>query len=236
MRSLLTLGTLLAATLLPLAAQPAKDDAKSPDAAQQILITVERETPQGWQVIDPAQVLDSGTRLRFRFKSSFPGYLYVMNQGTSGAYLTIFPGADSGVDNRVDPGQEMVVPQTEGVFRLSGPSGYDVLYWVVAPARWPAGANSNYRALGAPPKPGTKLSSLTPRCDDSIFRARGDCIDLAAGVQKVAKPEQLPANVSQAPGLQSRDLIFDKGKQVSVVTVPAKLTGPVVYEMRIAHK
>ena len=36
----------------PLAAQPAKDDAKSPDAAQQILITVERETPQGWQVID----------------------------------------------------------------------------------------------------------------------------------------------------------------------------------------
>jgi hypothetical protein len=36
--------------------------------------------------------------------------------------------------------------------------------------------------------------------------------------------------------LQSRDLIFDKGKQVSVVTVPAKLTGPVVYEMRIAHK
>ena len=86
MRSLLTLGTLLAATLLPLAAQPAKDDAKSPDAAQQILITVERETPQGWQVIDPALVLDSGTRLRFRFKSSFPGYLYVMNQGTSGAY------------------------------------------------------------------------------------------------------------------------------------------------------
>jgi hypothetical protein len=43
MRSLLTLGTLLlAATLLPLAAQPAKDDAKSADAAQQILITVER--------------------------------------------------------------------------------------------------------------------------------------------------------------------------------------------------
>jgi hypothetical protein len=159
-----------------------------------------------------------------------------MNQGTSGAYLTIFPGADSGVDNRVDPGQEMVVPQTEGVFRISGPSGYDVLYWVVAPARWPAGANSNYRPLGAPPQPGTKLSSLTPRCDDSIFRARGDCIDLDAGVQKVAKPEQLPANVSQAPGLQSRDLIFDKGKQVSVVTVPAKLTGPVVYEMRIAHK
>lgn len=237
MRSLLALGTLLlAATLLPLAAQPAKDEAKSADAAQQILITVERETPQGWQVIDPAQVLDSGTRLRFRFKSSFPGYLYVMNQGTSGAYLTIFPGPDSGVDNRVDPGQEMLVPQTEGVFRVSGPSGYDVLYWVLAPARWPAGANSNYRPLPAPPQPGSKLSSLTPRCDDSIFRARGDCIDLDAGVQKVEKPEQLPANVRQAPGLQSRDLIFDKGKQVSVVTVPAKPTGPVVYEMRIAHK
>lgn len=237
MRSLLALGSLLlAATLLPLTAQPAKDDAKSADAAQQILITVERETPQGWQVIDPALVLDSGTRLRFRFKSSFPGYLYVMNQGTSGAYLTVFPGPDSGVDNRVDAGQEILVPQTEGVFRLTGPSGYDVLYWVLAPARWAAGANSNYRPLPAPPRPGSKLSSLTPRCDDSVFRARGDCVDLDAGVQKVEKPEQLPSNVSQAPGLQARDLTFEKGKEVSIVKVPVKPTGPVVYEMRIAHK
>ncbi len=227
---------LLAAAFVPATAQPAKDDAKSADATQQILITVERDTPQGWQVIDPAMVLDSGARLRFRFKSSFPGYLYVMNQGSSGAYLSVFPGSDSGADNRVLPGQEMMVPQTEGVFRVSGPGGYDVLYWVLAPARMTAGANSNYRPLPAPPRPGSKLSSLTPRCDDSVFRARGDCVDLDAGVQKVENPEKLPANVSQAPGLQARDLVFDKGKDVSVVTVPAKPTGPVVYEMRIAHK
>jgi len=236
-RSLLLLGTLLlVAVVLPLAAQAAKDEAKSPEAAAQILISVERETPQGWQIVDPAQVLDSGTRLRFRFKSSFPGYLYVMNQGTSGAYVTVFPGADSGIDNRVTPGEEITVPQTDGVFRLTGPSGYDVLFWVLAPARWAAGSNSNYRPLPPPPQTGSKLNTLTPRCDDSVFRARGECVDVDAGIQKVEKPEQLPSNVSQAPGLQARDLAFEKGKEVSVVKVPAKPTGPVVYEMRIAHK
>jgi len=235
--SLILLGTLLlVAVVSPLAAQAAKDESKSPDAAAQILITVERETPQGWQVIDPAQVLESGTRLRFRFKSSFPGYLYVMNQGTSGAYLTVFPGADSGVDNRVSPGEEITVPQTDGVFRLTGPGGYDVLYWVLAPARWAAGSNSNYRPLQPPPQIGSKLNTLTPRCDDSVFRARGECIDVDAGIQKVEMPEQLPSNVSHAPGLQARDLSFEKGKEVSVVKIPAKPTGPVVYEMRIAHK
>ena len=219
-----------------LAAQTAQGTSKAPEAAAQIQITVERETTQGWEVVNPAQVLESGTRLRFRFKSTFPGYLYLMNQGSSGAYQTVFPASDSGVDNRVEPDKEIIVPQTEGLFRLSGPSGYDVLYWVVAPTRWPAGSNATYRPLSAPPAPGSKLSSLTPRCDDSTFRARGECVDLDAGLQKVDKPERLPSAVSQAPGLQARDLIFEKGKEVSVVKVPSRPNGPVVYEMRLAHK
>jgi hypothetical protein len=71
----------------------------------------------------------------------------------------------------------------------------------------------------APLPPGLK-----PRCDDSIFRARGDCVDTSAG-------PKVPENDTR-----SRGLVFIREKKSSVISSPTPLTGPVVYEFRLAHK
>ena len=205
-------------------------------AAPTMKITVETETENGWKVVDPATVLDSGTKLRFRFSSSFAGYLYVMNQGSSGAYSTLFPANNGGEDNRIEADGELVLPRAQGSYKIGGPSGYDVLFWVISPVRWNSAGATSYRPLPPPPQSAARLRSLQPRCDDAFLRARGDCVDAEAGVRQVAKPEALPENLSKVPGLQSRDIVFEKGKDSTVVKLAATPAGPVVYEMRIAHK
>ena len=68
---------------------------------QRIRVTVEREEKAQWTAVNAAHVFEAGDKLRFRFSASIAGYLYVMNQGTSGTYELLFPRSDTGGDNRV---------------------------------------------------------------------------------------------------------------------------------------
>jgi hypothetical protein len=77
---------------------------------------------------------------------------------------------------------------------------------------------------------------MTPRCDDAILRARGDCVDTSAGAKPVARGQELPSNLQQANPDASQDLVFMKSQNRSVVTAQSRLTGPVVFEYRLAHK
>lgn len=198
-------------------------------------LTLEREVDSGWQVVDPGYVFQKDDRLRFRFRTNFAGYLYVMNQGTSGTYTQLFPREDTGMDNRVEPESEYIVPASEGAFRVDGPPGHDVMYWVVTPAK--GAESSGYTPLPPPPARTPKtLSGLRPRCDDSILRARGECVDTSAGAQAVSGTRRLPDNLQTVPRERSRQLVFLKQDSQSVVSSPAPLTGPVVYEFRLAHR
>lgn len=199
-----------------------------------IELTLERMDGSGWRAIDPGLVLASGDRVRFRFRSNFDGFLYVMNSGTSGSYTVLFPHADTGRDNAIKAGREYVVPATEAYFRIAGPPGQDIVYWLVSPAAL-SGA-PGYVPLPPPPKPGAAPPNLTPRCDDAVFRARGVCVDSTAGPKNVTDQAMVPDNLSKAPGLTSRELVIMRQQTRSTVSSPAPLTGPVIYEFRLAHK
>ena len=56
-----------------------------------------------------------------------------MNHGTAGSYELLFPRSDTGGDNRVEAAKEYVVPASQGWFKVSGPAGQDVIYWLVSP-------------------------------------------------------------------------------------------------------
>ena len=74
--------------------------------AHRIEITLERQEGEAWRAVDPGLVLDSGDRVRFRFRANFDGYLYVMNEGTSGAYTLLFPREETGRENNIRAGKE----------------------------------------------------------------------------------------------------------------------------------
>jgi hypothetical protein len=179
-----------------------------------IEITVEKLESGTWRIIDPGLVLAEQDRVRFRFRANFSGYLYVTNLSTSGNSSLLFPREDTGSNNRIAAGREYRVPATEGAFRVAGPAGYDVVSWTVSPVR-----------LGRPETPPEPPAAgrMTPRCDDTLFRARGQCIDSSAGPQ---------AKKAQEPG----GLMIIREKDSSVVSSAEPLTGPVVYQFLLAHK
>ena len=136
---------------------------------QRIRLTVEREEASGWHAMNPATVFAPNERLRFRLSTNFSGFLYVMNHGTASTYELLFPRTDTGSDNRVEAGKEYLVPATEGWFRIGGPAGQDVMYWLVSPVELPQGYQHLPPAASRDPN---LPSSLRPRCDDTVFKAR----------------------------------------------------------------
>jgi hypothetical protein len=202
------------------------------DDVQRIRLTVERQDAAGWKAVDAAQVFAPGDKLRFHITSTFAGYLYVMNHGTSGAYQLLFPRSDTGSDNQIEAKKDYVVPAVQGWFKVTGPAGHDIVYWVISPVR----LGTDYRPLPPPPPHPDFPQSFKPRCDDTIFKARGDCVDTSAGVKPVKPGETLPKNLDAFAEPTPRELLFIQEKGATVVSSPAPLTGPVVYELRLAHR
>jgi len=94
---------------------------------QRMELTLDRREGTAWRTVDPGLVFAKDDRVRFRFRANFDGFLYVMNQSTSGHYEMLFPREDTGKQNRIEAGVEYVVPATQGSFRISGPPGPNVL-------------------------------------------------------------------------------------------------------------
>lgn len=231
-------GVFIFLTAAMLLGQPAPPLAGRPSAtARRLDVFVEIRTGDSWAPVDPATVFESGAQLRFRVRANFAGYLYLTNQGTSGETTLIFPRADTGTANRLEAGKEYLVPSNAGAMQVTGPPGYEILYWTISPTSFsPAQSEvqfssvrppSGYVPLPPPPAAGTKLHTLIPRCDDGILRARGNCISRPQPTGKPAAP---------AFGLKSRDLVFVQDVRPAAILQANGQGGPVTFELRIAHQ
>ena len=209
-------------------------------------IVLEKKSGDIVQTMDAGHVFKTGDILRFRLRPAFDGFLYVTDLGTSGKSSLLFPREETGSDNRIDHTREYVVPATpDGWFQVSGPVGYETLYFVMSPVAL-AGAAVPNATPNPTPNPnqgipqGTPPPGVHPRCNDEIFKARGECVDGNAGPRNVDPKATLPDTVRDLfgdtpPGSGARDLDFTKKSSTSVVTSVSPISGPVVYEFLLAH-
>lgn len=209
--------------------------AQSQNADSAGLISIHLEQKHGDEIKTVPQntVFHSGDILRFRLTSRIAGYLYVVDKGSSGQTTTLFPvSAES--PNKIAPDQTMIVPALgDGWFEVSGPSGFDTIYLLVSssPIQIPPAS-----VPGAQESPqNTTPSNLLPRCNDQIFKARGECIDPSAGVAPLPQDAPVPRELVPFAKTAARDIILtDDGDGVSVKAAPsAKL--PLIYTFRLAH-
>jgi hypothetical protein len=214
--------------LLPPASSQTRDMAQGPHRMELML---ERLDGAAWKTIDPALVLAQGDRVRFRFRTNFDGYLYVSNQSTSGKYEQLFPRVETGQDNHILAGKDYQVPATSEVFRIAGPPGHEITYWLVSPVR----LNDAPARPTLPPAGQTTPLTLLPRCDQGVLKARGDCIDSSAGPKLIPRDVDLSKDLSAA-NAASRDLLFMRQKDTAVISSPEPLTGPIIYEFQLAHR
>ena len=194
-------------------------------------IVVEKKLPNGKaEAMMPTHVFRTGDILRLRIVSQFNGYLYMMDQGSSGQFSTVFPSVAAGSDNRIASGKTYLVPATEdGWFELMGPPGFDIFYFLLSPSPLSAPSASSFVAPGP-------ISSLRPRCNDAIFRARGECNDISAGPAALPQNAPLPAPLAPIAGAASRDITIVRKNDAVTVQSGAASTAPVLYTFRLAHQ
>ncbi len=198
---------------------------------QKIEVSVERRKGKSVERVDPGFVFSAGDAIRFRFKVNFNGYLYVMNYATSGRYVQLFPKTETGLDNRVVKDREYVLPANDtGWFVLEAPAGFESVYWIVSPAKISDGVSSPSASIEPSP------DRMTPRCDDSIFQARGECIDATAGARIIGDSTALPPSVGGKLTAQPRELNLMKNDRTTSVMARENGQAPLVYLFRVAHK
>jgi Domain of unknown function (DUF4384) len=86
------------------------------------------------RIADPSRfVFRSGDRIRFHVKTNVPGYLYVVNRGSSGQDTMLFPytGMPDRL-NRVEGHREYAIPP-RGWIMFDNQPGEEVLFFAVSP-------------------------------------------------------------------------------------------------------
>lgn len=196
------------------------------DAQGTVSVALERQEGGGWKTIDPQTVLDAGTAIRFRVKVQPGGYLYVFYRGAEGESEWLFPKPESGLDHRLEAGQEYFVP-AQGSFTVDGPPGFDVTYWLLTPAPLPGGLPP----IGTPPR-GSDPRELKPRCREVLEKA--PCRDDRAGAAAAADIAAVLPSLKPFSALRPRGIRVTGGGQETQVR--SRGGEPVLYEFRIAHR
>lgn len=186
-------------------------------------------------------VFRNGDVLRFRLTSQIAGYLYVVDKGTTGSTSPLFPSANASSDgNHIEVNRSYLVPADgDGWFEVSGPAGFDTLYFLVSSSpmtlpqqKAPSAGGDVDHAQPAPPPP----AGLLPRCDDAIFKARGECLDGSAGVAPLAPDAAVPRELIPLARTASRDIVLtNDGDDTEVQPAPAAKL-PLIYTFRLAHR
>lgn len=191
-----------------------------------IQVSLENRVGGAWQTIDPQTVLHSDDTIRFRFRSSVAGFLYVVDGSSEGESASLFPYPGQNQTNRVEPGTAYIIPEGEGSFVVGGKPGYDAVYWIVSPG-----------PLEIKPERKSQPSTLEPRCREEVLKSRGLCFDERAGPAPVRDIESAPfAWKNNTPRLAARDLKFQPEDGATRITAAGLGENILVCRFLIAHR
>jgi hypothetical protein len=198
------------------------------DSKFSIQVIVELQKGENWERVDAQTVFHTGDAVRFRFRASQGGYLYVLNRSSDKTTSWLFPRAGSAERSQVDPHVEYMIPTGQGSFVVGGSPGFDVTYWILSPN--PIDATQSIVPTG-----GNETSTLEPRCRTEVLKARGLCTDDRAGPHAISNPVELPLQPPDSEKLHSRDLKFKTQEGTTEISGLTKVSDVVVYEFTIAH-
>jgi len=228
MRTFAVLLAALAVSLVPAGTRAVPDATEGGNAKLSIEVVVEEQKGDDWAHVNPQIVFHAGDNIRFRYRSTQGGYLYVLNSSSDKTTSWIFPRSGSGERSRVEPGVEYIIPTGQGAFEVAGTPGFDITYWILSPT--PIDSTQSFVPTG-----GNQVSTLQPRCRSEVLKSRGLCVDERAGPHSVDDPANLPVHPPENDKLHSRDLKFKSQEGTTQISGVTHQSDVVVYEFTIAH-
>jgi Domain of unknown function (DUF4384) len=163
------------------------------------------------RIADPSRfIFRSGDRIRFHVKTNVPGYLYVVNQGSSGRDTMLFPyvGMPDRL-NRIEGQKEHAIPP-RGWIMFDNQPGEEVLLFAISP--------SSLTNLLEASSPGSSLSPSAPGRLIDVVDRRG--------------AKDLLVETDNTPGQQATYL----GAAVRPVAAEAEGSTVVTYSIRLQHQ
>jgi hypothetical protein len=92
-----------------------------------------RNASNEYAEVTPGSVFHSGDHIRLSVLANEPGYLYVIQQGSTGAWSPVFPPANAAPDaNKILAGQPQVVPSGKRAFAFDQNPGDEKLYVILS--------------------------------------------------------------------------------------------------------
>jgi hypothetical protein len=205
---------------------------QEPNAAQpasgEIELHLELRRGGQWQSVDVHTVFRNKDQIRFKFRTSFPGYLKVVNQSSDGQASSLFPFGDAKQPSAVEANVDYDIPGANGSFVVGGKPGFDLTEWVVSTV--PLDGDWQPAAFSDEP------STLLPKCQDGELKGKRACLDNHAGPAPISSSRDESLRSSPAAPLLARDLNFHSRELAALISVPDVSRKTVVYEFRVAHR
>lgn len=87
-----------------------------------------------YQEISPDAVFHAGDQIRLSLMSNQTGYLYVIEQGSSGRWVPLYPPSNGSAEgNKLVPGKDYIIPGS-GAWRFTGEPGQEKLFVMLSRA------------------------------------------------------------------------------------------------------
>jgi len=118
-----------------------------------------RDSTGHYAEVSPSTIFHNGDHLRLSVMANQPGFLYVIQQGSSGTWSPIFPNpaATPGNNNEIDQGHVYQIPSGKSFFRFDQHPGREKLFLVLSRQRI-SDLDSTIKSLKEPAQP----TSTTP--------------------------------------------------------------------------
>jgi hypothetical protein len=170
---------------------PSASAAKPPAGRPGARVRVELDRGGKARWVSTKTVFRAGDKVRFHFAMNFPGYVVIINEGSSGKRSLLFPY--KGVSNHIGRTADYTVPQGEGWFEFDETPGTERLTFIMskreiqevtqittgeAPAAPPAAAPAAPAAPTPAPAPAT---TATPQTEEQEILAALNSRSLSRG-------------------------------------------------------
>lgn len=195
--------------------------------------TVTQRQPDGAYVeVDPDSAFHSGDKIRLNVESNGAGYLYVAMQGSSGVWRILYPSAEAGRDNRLQPGHKYTIPASS-VFTFDERAGTEKLFVVLS--REPeSDLESLLYSLQGDQKPKPDSGKQMMMAQNSVVERLRDTYSRDLVIEKVDDTKKPPPPAEEKAMKKAN--IPDGEKAVYVVNPTAGPNARVVADIELHHQ
>lgn len=196
-------------------------------------VRVELDRDGRARFVSTRTVFRAGDKVRFHFAMNFPGYVVVINQGSSGTRSLLFPY--KGVSNHIGRTADYTVPQGDGWFEFDDTPGTEQLTFIMSKREIEEVTQITTGAHGSSPSPAAPSHAAEHPVPATPVAAPAPA-PLPAATPAQTEEQEILAALNSRSLTRGRDLkMVEQETDAYVLTSDEALAKPVGFKLTLTH-